>query len=246
MSYEEDYRRPYSAKCACGKGYLQFYRIYLSNDWGQEKENDTAVEIFCDSCKEKYHYERNYGNDYLVPNGLAFPKQRPELDRKYSYDDKEKLVKKYGREKIAAMVADMTAPKHRFIKNLENEDAISFANRWAQWYRKKSLSPMISYLQNILDQYSDLESSIECKKPYNEKYHQEMNAFQRWKWKQRRRVIGCHSNMIKNRMKPIKREEDGSRNATKKNIDMMILRQLFIMIRHIKEIFPINTGTVIL
>lgn len=48
MSYEEDYRRPYSAKCACGKGYLQFYRIYLSNDWGQEKENDTAVEIFCD------------------------------------------------------------------------------------------------------------------------------------------------------------------------------------------------------
>ena len=93
MSYEEDYRKPYSAKCACGKGYLQFYRIYLSNDWGQEKENDTAVEIFCDSCKEKYHYERNYGNDYLVPNGLAFPKQRPELDRKYSYDDKEKLVK---------------------------------------------------------------------------------------------------------------------------------------------------------
>lgn len=40
MSYEEDYRKPYSAKCACGKGYLQFYRIYLSNDWGQEKEND--------------------------------------------------------------------------------------------------------------------------------------------------------------------------------------------------------------
>lgn len=37
MSYEEDYRKPYSAKCACGKGYLQFYRIYLSNDWGQEK-----------------------------------------------------------------------------------------------------------------------------------------------------------------------------------------------------------------
>lgn len=99
MSYEEDYREPYRAKCACGKGYLQFYRIYLSNDWGQEKENDTAVEIFCDSCKEKYHYERNYGNDYLVPNGLAFPKQRPELDRKYSYDDKEKLVKNMAEKK---------------------------------------------------------------------------------------------------------------------------------------------------
>ena len=179
MSYEEDYRRPYSAKCACGKGYLQFYRIYLSNDWGQEKENDTAVEIFCDSCKEKYHYERNYGNDYLVPNGLAFPKQRPELDRKYSYDDKEKLVKKYGREKIAAMVADMTAPKHRFIKNLENEDAISFANSWAQWYRKKSLAPMVSYLQKILDEYDDIEKSIAAKQPYNKKYEQECSIFSR-------------------------------------------------------------------
>ena len=177
MSYEEDYREPYRAKCACGRGYLQFYRIHLSNDWGQEKENDTAVEIFCESCKKKYHYERNHGSDYLVPDGLSFPNQIPELNRKYSYNDKEQLVKKYGRERIEAMVADMTAPKHRFIKNLENDDAIKFANRWAQWYRKKSLSPMISYLQNILEQYSDLESSIECKKPYNEKYHQEMNAF---------------------------------------------------------------------
>lgn len=178
MSYEEDYRKPYSAKCACGKGYLQFYRIYLSNDWGQEKENDTAVEIFCDSCKEKYHYERNYGNDYLVPNGLAFPKQRPELDRKYSYDDKEKLVKKYGREKIAAMVADMTAPKHRFIKNLENEDAISFANSWAQWYRKKSLTPMVSYLQKILDEYDDIEKSIAAKQPYNKNMNRNAVSFQ--------------------------------------------------------------------
>lgn len=70
--------------------------------------------------------------------------------------------------------------------------------------------------------------------------------FQRCKRKQRRRVIGCHSNMINKRMKPIKREEDGSRNVMKKNIDMMILRQLFITIRHIKGIFPINIGTVIL
>ena len=43
MSYEEDYREPYRAKCACGQGYLQFYRIHLSNDWGQEKENDTVL-----------------------------------------------------------------------------------------------------------------------------------------------------------------------------------------------------------
>ena len=82
MSYEEDYRRPYSAKCACGKGYLQFYRIYLSNDWGQEKENDTAVEIFCDSCKEKYHYERNYGNDYLDSEWVSVSKTKTRIGQK--------------------------------------------------------------------------------------------------------------------------------------------------------------------
>ena len=71
----------------------------------------------------------------------------------------------------------MTAPKHRFIKNLENDDAIKFANYWAQWYRKKSLAPMISYLQSVLKQYDDLEHSIEYKKPYNEKYHQECDTF---------------------------------------------------------------------
>ena len=46
MSYEEDYRKPYSAKCACGKGYLQFYRIYLSNDWGQEKRMIRQLRFF--------------------------------------------------------------------------------------------------------------------------------------------------------------------------------------------------------
>lgn len=70
-----------------------FTEIYLSNDRRQEKENDMAVDIFCDSCKKKYHYERNYGNDYLFSNGAAISKQRSELDRKHSYDDKEKLVK---------------------------------------------------------------------------------------------------------------------------------------------------------
>ena len=71
----------------------------------------------------------------------------------------------------------MTAPKHRFIKNLENEDAISFANSWAQRYRKKSLAPMVSYLQKILDEYDDIEKSIAAKQPYNKKYEQECNIF---------------------------------------------------------------------
>ena len=113
--------------------------------------------------RKKYHYERNHGSDYLVPDGLSFPNQIPELNRKYSYNDKEQLVKKIWTGKNRGYGSRYDCTKASFYKNLENDDAIKFANRRAQWYRKKSLSPMISYLQNILDQYSDLESSIECK-----------------------------------------------------------------------------------
>ena len=144
MSYEEDYRRLYSAKCACGKGYLQFYRIYLSNDWGQEKENDTEVEIFCDSCKEKYHYERNYGDDYLVPNGLTFPQQRPELNEKYAYNSEEKIVKKYDRKRLITMMADMTAPA--FQKFYDKMDGISIPQPFCQ-----SFVPFAIVINKLLD-----------------------------------------------------------------------------------------------
>lgn len=118
-----------------------------------------------------------YGDDYLVPNGLTFPQQRPELNEKYAYNSEEKIVKKYDRKRLITMMADMTAPKHRFVKNLENEDAISFANSWVQWCKKKSLAPMVSYLQKILDEYDDIESSIAIKQPYNKKYEQECDIF---------------------------------------------------------------------
>ena len=67
MSYEEDYREPYSSPCACGKGILRYYRVVESNDWGQQKEYNTAVEILCDYCKERFHYEHtHFGEGLLV------------------------------------------------------------------------------------------------------------------------------------------------------------------------------------
>lgn len=149
MSYEEDYRKPYRAKCACGQGCLRFYRIHYSNDWGQEKESDTTVELLCDCCKNKYHYERANGHAYLVPNDLSFPKKEPKLDIEYHYNEREKIIQKYSKNEIEAMIADMTAPKHVYMKNLENEFAIEFANRWFYHYKKRSLSPMVQYLKNF-------------------------------------------------------------------------------------------------
>ena len=173
MSYEEECRKPYRAKCACGKGFLRFYKIYLSNDWGQERECATTVELNCDCCEKKYHYESNRGIDYLVPNGLKFPKQEPKLNRKYNYTERENFVCKYDKNTIEDIIADMTAPKHRFIKNLENKAAMEFANQWVFRYRKKSLSPMVSYLQEILCEYDSLKTSYEQKKPFVDKYDKE-------------------------------------------------------------------------
>ena len=45
MSYQEDYREPYKSRCACGKGFLRYYKVYLSNDWFYEKEEYTKVEL---------------------------------------------------------------------------------------------------------------------------------------------------------------------------------------------------------
>lgn len=115
---------------------MRLYKVHLSNDWGQEQEYETSAELVCDCCKEKYHYESNQGRGYLVPNGMTFPKQNPKLDRKYVYTEQEEFIRKYDKQIIEDMLADMTAPKHRFIKDLRNESAIEFAERWARIYKK--------------------------------------------------------------------------------------------------------------
>ena len=179
MSYEEDYRKPYRAKCACGQGYLQFYRIYSSNDWGEEKERDTTVELFCDYCKSKYHYEYANGQDYLVPNDLSFPKKEPKLDMEYHYNEREKMVQEYNKNEIETMIADMTAPKHTYMKNLENEAAIKFANQWYRKRKKKSLKPMIQYLKELLREYDSFKKSCAQKKKVIDKYNKELEEVEK-------------------------------------------------------------------
>lgn len=177
MSYEEDYRRPYRAKCACGKGFLRYYEIYLSNDWGQGKEESTSIEWFCDECKKRYYYKNIRGNDYMVPNGLTVPEEVGVLDSKYQYNEKENLIQKYTKSNIEDIIADMTAPKHRFIKDLKNESAIEFANKWVCHYRKRSLKPMVCYLQAVLSEYDNLKASYEQKKPFVDQHCKKQNEY---------------------------------------------------------------------
>ena len=171
MSYEEDYREPYSSPCACGKGILRYYRIVESNDWGQQQESNTAVEIICDFCKEHYHYEHtHFGEGLLVPNGLSIPPEIPLLNYKQQYSSDESFIGKYDKDVIEAIIADMTAPKHRFIKDLTYGPAIRYAEEWVSQHRKKSLDPMIANLRRILSHYDELVASREKKKPRIEAY----------------------------------------------------------------------------
>ena len=175
MSYEEDYRKPYSSPCACGKGILRYYRIVESNDWGQERESSTPVEILCDFCKSHYHYEKypHFGKGLLVPNELSIPPEIPRLDYKQQYSTDEEFIGEHDKEDIEAMIADMTAPKHRFIKDLTYEPARRYAEEWALLYKKKSLDPMIDHLRCILSHYDELTASREKKKPYIEEHRKQ-------------------------------------------------------------------------
>ena len=148
MSYEEDYRTPYRAKCACGNGFLRLYKVHLSNDWGQEREHETPAELVCDCCKEKYHYESNQRtwlssakrNRHSLNRSLS-------LNRKYVYTEQEEFIRKYDKQIIEDMLADMTAPKHRFIKDLRNESAHRICGAMGtDIHKRRSLAPMISYI----------------------------------------------------------------------------------------------------
>lgn len=174
MSYEEDYRKPYKSRCACGKGFLRCYYITESNEFNQTREKSTEVEICCENCRKHYHYERGF----LVPNGLSFPEPVDSLKPQYRYDSDEKFIDGHSKSTIEAMISDMTAPKHRFIKDLVYGPAVDFANQWALSHRKKSLAPMVEYLRQILSQYEKIEASYRKKRPYVEEYEKRKNEIE--------------------------------------------------------------------
>ncbi|SDB59341.1 hypothetical protein SAMN02910317_03136 [Ruminococcaceae bacterium FB2012] len=117
MSYSEAYRNPYSSPCACGKGVVRYYEIVEDNDWGQTREHNTPVEILCDYCKNNYYYHHEaYPNrDFLIPNDLPIPEKVPDLNREQEYSSDEEFVAEHDKTVVEAMIADMTAPKRKFI-----------------------------------------------------------------------------------------------------------------------------------
>lgn len=174
MSYDELYRKPYKSPCACGRGIVRYYLVTKENDFGGRLEDTTEAEILCDCCKDRFAFSRSrFGGEYLVPKGLQFQPSMPDLDSKHQYSSDERFVEVHPKTEIASMILDMTAPKHRFIKDLTYQPAIEFANKWAVTKRKKSLEPMVEYLSHILSDYDALVSTVSKKKPYVDAYHKQ-------------------------------------------------------------------------
>ena len=171
MSYEEDYRKPYKSICACGQGFLRFYRIVESNEWGQEKAHNTKIEIHCDYCQEHYYYKMTDSckEGLLIPKGLSYPKKVPNILRKNQFTSEESFVGKHCKSVIEAMIDDMTT--HRYMKDLTYRPAILFADSWVLIHGKKSLTPMVAHLRTILSNYDILLSSYNEKKPIVEAYN---------------------------------------------------------------------------
>ena len=180
MPYDEEYREPYKSACPCGKGFLRRYRVVESNDREQTREHNTDIEIHCDYCRANYHYEHSSDyTEYLVPNGLSFPKSIPSIPQKYQYTQDETFVSKHSKTVLQEMIADMTAPKHRFIKDLTFNPAIRFANEWSMLYRKKSLPPMVDKLRWYLSHYDELINTYNSKKPQNDLYEEQQSEMQK-------------------------------------------------------------------
>ena len=99
------------------------------------------------------------------------------MAKRYEYTGEEEFIGEHDKAVIEAMIADMTAPKHRFIKDLTYKPAIKFACDWARDNGKKSLSPMVNRLQRYLADYDKLLSSYSSKKPYNDLYEQKKHKF---------------------------------------------------------------------
>ncbi len=164
MSYEVDSREPYRANCACGNGYLRYYKVYESNDWGQNRDYKTNIEVVCNHCQNRYRYI----DEYLIPNELSYPTKPTEARWGVNYTEEEEIVNKYSKEEIELIIVDMTAPKHTYIKNLQYPKAVEFAQRWYSRTKKKTLAPMVNFLRGILAEYDNIDKIKEQKRVVRE------------------------------------------------------------------------------
>lgn len=179
MAYEDYAIEIFHAACACGRGIVRYSKRYLYNDWGHGQVVHTPIEIVCDCCRDQYHIENIDGlTDYLVPNGMYIPQNQP-IRFDFIFDLNEETVSRYSKDELLDMLADMKAPKHRFIKQLENHGSRWFADKIVASSGKKSLAPIIRSLQEIIENYDGIFISYEQKQKKKDIYMMEVAKYEK-------------------------------------------------------------------
>ena len=172
MANEEYSCEVFLSDCACGRGFARYFKRYVYNDWGHKQVYNTPIEIVCDHCESRYHYEENDCSWYLVPNGVSIP-QEPRPVYGFIHNVEERYAGEFTKSDLEIMLADMTAPKRRTIKDLTNRNAWQFAYDINQKIRSIALKNIKSSLREIIDNYDNLYASWEQKEKIKEKHLKE-------------------------------------------------------------------------
>lgn len=177
MSYETMRDELQKAPCACGKGFVVRRYYFAMNDWNQTREGYTDQEIKCDICKAKYHIEEttkhyfcppwkgdgNVTNFYLVPNGDTLHPDR-KYARTFSYAFDDTCVADYPVQVLQDVIKDMK--NNKYSTRLKLEASQKIVDKYYRHYKKRSLPPIISALQNCVDNYDSYEWTYDKMQEY--------------------------------------------------------------------------------
>ena len=173
MGYEEDYKKPYKAKCACGRGYLRYYETTYSNDWNQSSTEVTPIEFECEFCSKQFHIEKGY----LVPNGMTMYIPHPKYDKKYDFTTEENIVRGNNKDALIRILCDMKKPGHGFIAKLESQEAKDFANERVRWGHSKRIKEFIPELEYMIDNYESILCKYKQKEEYQAQYRERVSKY---------------------------------------------------------------------
>ena len=163
MSWER-FEHDVWARCACGKGKVIRHLYSKYDDWNRSEHGCISEEIQCDNCKKKFHIEhliRRYwcpswvsdgisDRIFLVPNGLKIPPIMSEKTFYFSNIDEE-IVSKFAFDEIESVIIDMKEKK--FSTKLTKEESKGILKIYYKRTKRKSLPPIISSLEQIIQNY---------------------------------------------------------------------------------------------
>lgn len=178
MSYDRMREETQTATCACGQGTVTRLWYYEMDDWNRTRDGYSDLTIHCNNCKSKYHIEHcthhfsqpKWKGDgirtdyYLVPNGKTV--HHTANTKYFHFNLQETWVSEYPLESLKEALADMQSSRYSTRLSINSSRAI--LDDYFRRYKKKSLAPIISLLQECVTSYNSYEWTFEKMQVYKE------------------------------------------------------------------------------